>query len=120
MAQEKSLGGPGLPTPPAVVEGLVRAFGKDKIGETGYDLAATRCCTENEKAEARKRGQSLLYGEMLPDGVSKALHPSRLGQPLLGDGAVVLELGMGVPIVLSRMLVVVGEVKYEVQHEILS
>jgi len=112
MAQESSLGGPGLPTPPAVVEGLVRAFGKDKIGETGYDIAATRCCTENEKAEARKRGQSLLYGEMLPDGVSKALHPSRLGQPLIGDGATVLELGMGSGTVAAQIFLQCASVRH--------
>lgn len=112
MAQESSLGGPGLPTPPAVVEGLVRAFGKDKIGETGYDIAATRCCTENEKAEARKRGQSLLYGEMLPDGVSKALHPSRLGQPLIGDAATVLELGMGSGTVAAQIFLQCASVRH--------
>eukprot|EP00933_Yihiella_yeosuensis_P047493 TRINITY_DN4332_c0_g4_i1.p1 TRINITY_DN4332_c0_g4~~TRINITY_DN4332_c0_g4_i1.p1 ORF type:complete len:366 (+),score=46.47 TRINITY_DN4332_c0_g4_i1:36-1100(+) len=88
--------GPGLATPPSVLEGLVTAFG-DKIGETGYDIAASRCCSEMEKTQARTRGSSLLYGEMLPDGVSKALHPFRLGQPLLKEGAesMVMELGMG-------------------------
>jgi len=90
-----SAAGPSLPTPPEVVAKLIQAFGEKKIGETGYDLAATRCCSEAEKADAKKRGSSLLYGEMLPDGVSKALHISRLGQALCDSGAVVLELGMG-------------------------
>jgi len=84
----------GLPTPPAVLASLVKAFGTHKIGETGYDIAAARCCSEAEKSEARQRGSSLLYGEMLPDGVSKALHMDRLGGAL-ADGSVVLELGMG-------------------------
>ena len=53
-----------------------------------------RCLSEVEKREARERGSSLLYGEMLPDGVSKALEPSRLGQAIEKDSTV-LELGMG-------------------------
>lgn len=87
-------GGPAHPTPPGVLSRLVRAFGQEKVGETGYDLAATRCCSEEEKAAARRRGSSLLYGEMLPDGVTKALDVSRLGGSLQAK-SVVLELGMG-------------------------
>lgn len=90
---------PGLATPEEVVAGLVAAFGVDKVGETGYEIAAAKCCSDKEKAEARQRGSSLLYGELLPDGVSKALHPSRLGGALPPSGSyaagVVLELGMG-------------------------
>ncbi|CAJ1359203.1 unnamed protein product [Effrenium voratum] len=74
--------GATAPTPGPVLARLVKAFGQDKVGETGYDLAATRCCTEAEKSEARKRGSSLLYGEMLPDGVSKALQLTHLGPAL--------------------------------------
>ncbi|CAK9027042.1 unnamed protein product [Durusdinium trenchii] len=86
--------GPALPTPDQVLLRLVKAFGAEKVGETGYDLAATRCLSDAEKNEARRRGSSLLYGEMLPDGVSKALHVSRLGEALR-EGSMVLELGMG-------------------------
>eukprot|EP00913_Durusdinium_trenchii_P000404 g371.t1 len=85
---------PALPTPDQVLLRLVKAFGAEKVGETGYDLAATRCLSDAEKNEARRRGSSLLYGEMLPDGVSKALHVSRLGEALR-EGSMVLELGMG-------------------------
>jgi len=89
-----SVTGPALPTPKEVLCRLVKAFGAEKVGETGYDLAATRCLSEAEKSEARKKGSSLLYGEMLPDGVSKALHVSRLGAAL-GENSMILELGMG-------------------------
>jgi len=87
-------GVPCEPTPPAVVAKLTQAFGADKIGETGYEIAAARCCSDEEKAAARQRGSSLLYGELLPDGVSKALQPSWLGGAL-GPQSIVLELGMG-------------------------
>lgn len=86
--------GPGAPTPPEVLSGLVDAFGADKVGETGYDIAAAKCTSDLEKAEANLRGSSLLYGELLPDGVSKALSPGRLGEAARYNSTV-LELGMG-------------------------
>lgn len=85
---------PAVPTPPQVLAVLSAAFGSEMIGETGYRLAASTCTSDQEKAEARDRGNSLLYGELLPDGVSKMLLPSRLGGSLDRDAAV-LELGMG-------------------------
>mmetsp|Transcript_22741 Transcript_22741/g.64443 ORF Transcript_22741/g.64443 Transcript_22741/m.64443 type:complete len:352 (-) Transcript_22741:66-1121(-) len=89
--------GPRGPTPPEVLAGLQLAFGSDKVGETGYEIAAATCTSEAEKQEARERGSSLLYGELLPDGVSKALLPDWLGGALVhrGGGGLVLELGMG-------------------------
>jgi len=86
--------GPSVATPPEVLAALVQAFGADKVGETGYEIAAAACTSEEEKQQARTRGSSLLYGELLPDGVSKALTPERLGRAL-GRDAVLLELGMG-------------------------
>lgn len=85
---------PGVQTPQDVLSTLSHAFGGDLIGETGYDIAAAQCCTEAEKDVAKQRGNSLLYGELLPDGVSKALTPGRLGGALQGR-SIVLELGMG-------------------------
>jgi len=86
--------GPGVPTPPEVLSTLVQAFGA-QVGETGYEIAAAKCTSEAEKAEARERGSSLLYGELLPDGVSKVLQPTRLGGSLANGEGKVLELGMG-------------------------
>lgn len=88
---------PGEPTPPEVLSALALAYGTDGVGETGYDIAAARCCSDAEKAEARRTGSSLLYGELLPDGVSKALSSNELGQALdvAVGGSRVLELGMG-------------------------
>jgi len=84
-----------LKTLPNVLKTLVTAFGSE-VGETGYDISAAKCCSEEEKATARQRGSSLLYGELLPDGVSKALHSARLGAALCEDAnRFVLELGMG-------------------------
>mmetsp|Transcript_43389 Transcript_43389/g.80811 ORF Transcript_43389/g.80811 Transcript_43389/m.80811 type:complete len:388 (+) Transcript_43389:21-1184(+) len=89
-----SVYGPGASTPPEVLALLAEAFGADKIGETGYEIDAAKCCSEDERAQARQRGSSLLYGELLPDGVSKALHPSWLGAAL-AQNSTVLELGSG-------------------------
>lgn len=87
--------GPGVPTPPEVLLLLAEAFGAEKIGETGYEIAAAKCCTASEKSDAKESGLSLLYGELLPDGVSKVLLPSQLGGALPGTNSVVLELGAG-------------------------
>eukprot|EP00405_Crypthecodinium_cohnii_P021958 CAMPEP_0206472200 /NCGR_PEP_ID=MMETSP0324_2-20121206/32044_1 /ASSEMBLY_ACC=CAM_ASM_000836 /TAXON_ID=2866 /ORGANISM="Crypthecodinium cohnii, Strain Seligo" /LENGTH=354 /DNA_ID=CAMNT_0053946725 /DNA_START=294 /DNA_END=1355 /DNA_ORIENTATION=+ len=89
----------GFPTPPRVLEELQLAFGENLVGETGYDLAATRCCSDEEKSQAKERGSSLLYGELLPDGVTKAMSGERLGKRIQSSqanpGAIVLELGSG-------------------------
>jgi len=92
----------GEPTPPGVLRTMAAAFGDGLIGETGYEIAAAKCCSAAEKAEARQRGSSLLYGELLPDGVTKAMNRQRLGGALpsrppaaAAGGAVVLELGSG-------------------------
>jgi len=87
--------GPGAPTPPGVLAALEQAFGTDKVGETGYEIAAATCTSEAEKQEAKERGSSLLYGELLPAGVSKAMLPDRLGGALACGGKLLLELGMG-------------------------
>lgn len=85
----------GMPTPQWVLTDLVGAFGTE-VAETGYEISAAKCCSPEEKATAREQGSSLLYGEMLPDGVSKALHEKLLGGALAkGDNGSVLELGMG-------------------------
>merc|ERR1719446_1683539 len=75
--------GPGVSTPPEVLLILAEAFGADKIGETGYEIAAAKCCTDAEKADAKEAGSSLLYGELLPDGVSKVLTTEELGGSLV-------------------------------------
>eukprot|EP00929_Paragymnodinium_shiwhaense_P067242 TRINITY_DN33858_c0_g1_i1.p1 TRINITY_DN33858_c0_g1~~TRINITY_DN33858_c0_g1_i1.p1 ORF type:complete len:352 (-),score=72.18 TRINITY_DN33858_c0_g1_i1:141-1196(-) len=86
----------GLPTPEKIKATLVEAFGAEQIGETGYNISAAACCSEKEKEAAREAGTSLLYGELLPDGVSKALSPQHLGGALLENtNRAVLELGMG-------------------------
>lgn len=91
-----SAGGGGSPTPPEVLVALTKALGSDLVGEVGYEVAAAKCTSAEEKADALQRGSSLLYGELLPDGVSKALLPDYLGGSLWQkDGSYVLELGMG-------------------------
>jgi hypothetical protein len=88
--------GAGIPTPPSVVADLVAAFGSS-VGETGYEVEAAKCCLEQEKIEARQRGSSLLYGELLPDAVTKSLQATHLGGALSGNenNGLILELGMG-------------------------
>lgn len=94
--------GAGAPTPPDILLTLAEAFGAELVGETGYEIAAAKCTSASEKAKAQEDGLSLLYGEMLPDGVSKILLPHQLGGALpavngsgSSGGGLVLELGSG-------------------------
>ncbi len=71
---------------------LHEAYGR-RIQETGHKTLGHLCVTETDKEIARGARSSLLYGELLPRGINKALLPGRL------DGAragVIYELGMGV------------------------
>lgn len=118
--------GPGVQTPSEVLLTLAEAFGADYIGETGYEILAAKCTSDSEKAEARERGSSLLYGELLPDGVSKILLPAYLGGALQGadqgasGNSVVLELGAGSGKVALQIFLQRRDVKTVVGVELVS
>merc|ERR1719454_163479 len=83
-------------TPPHALSILHDAFGCTSVGQTGqeFELDASKT-TDEEKRSAKARGSSLLYGELLPQAVSKALSPERMGAGLSSGSARILELGMG-------------------------
>jgi len=118
--------GPGVQTQSEVLLLLAEAFGADYIGETGYEIAAAKCCSDSEKAQARERGSSLLYGELLPDGVSKVLLPPYLGGALRGadqgfsSNSCVLELGAGSGKVALQIFLQRRDVKTVVGVELVS
>jgi len=70
---------------------LHRAFGS-KIQETGHKTSGHLCVTEEDRNLARDSKGSLLYGELLPRGVNKALSPKHLRA---ASAHAVFDLGMG-------------------------
>lgn len=80
-------------TPESVLELLRDCYDDQTIGreptECNRDTRGHQVTTEEEK---RELGKDLLYGEMLPDGLSKAISDKRLN---VKDANLVLELGMG-------------------------
>eukprot|EP00638_Chattonella_subsalsa_P010550 CAMPEP_0117787184 /NCGR_PEP_ID=MMETSP0948-20121206/6252_1 /TAXON_ID=44440 /ORGANISM="Chattonella subsalsa, Strain CCMP2191" /LENGTH=405 /DNA_ID=CAMNT_0005616281 /DNA_START=171 /DNA_END=1385 /DNA_ORIENTATION=- len=63
-----------------------------KAQETGHKTAGHLCVTEEDRSIAKKTKGSLLYGELLPRGVNKALGPNYLNA---AKAKVVYDLGMG-------------------------
>jgi hypothetical protein len=70
---------------------LVRAYG-GKVLETGHKTVGHLCLTESDKAIAKELKGSLLYGELLPRGVNKALGVDYIDS---SKASVVYDLGMG-------------------------
>lgn len=64
-----------------------------KIQETGHKTQGHLCVTDSDRALAEDAHSSLLYGELLPRGINKALGALRLRG---AEAAVVYELGMGI------------------------
>lgn len=64
-----------------------------RIQETGHKTQGHLCVTEEDKALAKDAKSSLLYGELLPRGINKAMVQERLCG---ADAKVVYELGMGI------------------------
>mmetsp|Transcript_109 Transcript_109/g.514 ORF Transcript_109/g.514 Transcript_109/m.514 type:complete len:657 (-) Transcript_109:452-2422(-) len=60
--------------------------------ETGHKTSGHLCITSNDKDKASASGSCLLYGELLPRGVNKALGPNRLRAKAR---SVLIDLGMG-------------------------
>ena len=65
---------------------------EDDFGKTGYLTQGHRSVTGADVTSAFESGSNLLYGELLPDGVSKALGAGYLAA---ASADTALELGMG-------------------------
>ncbi|CAN0342320.1 unnamed protein product, partial [Phaeothamnion confervicola] len=63
-----------------------------RIQETGHKTVGHLCVTESDRSAAREARGSLLYGELLPRGVNKAMGPRHLNASAVRS---VFDLGMG-------------------------
>eukprot|EP00903_Cladosiphon_okamuranus_P012104 g11358.t1 len=70
---------------------LHRAYGC-RVQETGHKTVGHTCVTDRDKVAAREVKGSLLYGELLPRGVNKAMGPRHLNAP---KASTIYDLGMG-------------------------
>jgi len=92
----------GLPEPWTFAEDLSLAFAKaqstlhecygGRVQETGHKTLGHTCVTEEDKRSACENHGSLLYGELLPRGVNKALDERHLDAR---RAATLFDLGMG-------------------------
>lgn len=70
---------------------LFKIYG-NSVQETGHKTRGHTCLTDHDRVLAQDTKGSLLYGELLPRGVNKALGPGRLGAH---NASVLFDLGMG-------------------------
>jgi hypothetical protein len=77
----------------SVLAALAAAYGSEGAGEVGHGLAGHRCVTPEELEAAHAQQSSLLYGELLPAGVQRALDDGHLQ---CASAATLVDLGSGV------------------------
>lgn len=77
-------------TLPECLNAMRLAYGKE-TRQTGYTDGHT-CIVDSDKSRASEAGASLLYGEVLPEGVLKLMDEHHLRA---GAGKVLFDLGMG-------------------------
>lgn len=70
---------------------LYHVYGR-RMQETGHKTSGHLCITAEDKDSASSTGGCLLYGELLPRGVNKALGPARLDA---ASSKTLVDLGMG-------------------------
>uniref|UniRef100_A0A6U4GL22 C2H2-type domain-containing protein n=1 Tax=Phaeomonas parva TaxID=124430 RepID=A0A6U4GL22_9STRA len=70
---------------------LYHIYGR-RVQETGHKTSGHVCITMNDKEQANAAYSCLLYGELLPRGVNKALSPARLHAK---TRTTLIDLGMG-------------------------
>ncbi|CAM9659186.1 unnamed protein product, partial [Heterosigma akashiwo] len=76
----------------AHAQSVLQKVYEGRAQETGHKTAGHLCVTEEDRALAKQSKGSLLYGELLPRGVNKALGRGCLNA---ADARVVYDLGMG-------------------------
>ncbi|CAE8607957.1 unnamed protein product, partial [Polarella glacialis] len=81
----------------SVNELLTVAYGSEELGRTGHHLAGHEVVGAEDVASVVETGQgsSLLYGELLPDGVSQLMEAFFVNRPDACRAGSLLELGMG-------------------------
>lgn len=91
-----------------------RAYG-NRIQETGHKTRGHLCVTETDRVLAQDAQSSLLYGELLPRGINKALGDMRLRG---SEAEVVFELGMGIgKVAMQVFLQFSGQTVTEIETE---
>jgi hypothetical protein len=80
-------------TPPGVLALLRQAYGDAQIGALDEKLKGFKLLAADSSIEQNEEVFDLTYGEMLPQGVSKALGPERLVPST--QARILLDLGMG-------------------------
>jgi len=79
------------------------------IQETGHKTRGHVCLTENDRENAKNHGGSLLYGELLPRGVNKALGVNHLNA---AQQTSLFDLGMGTGKVVIQAFLQYRNLKY--------
>ena len=87
---------------------LFKIYG-NSIQETGHLTRGHVCLTDSDRRNAVQVKSSLLYGELLPRGVNKALGGSRLAA---GSASVLFDLGMGTGKVLIQAFLQFKNLRY--------
>lgn len=87
---------------------LFKIYG-NSIQETGHLTKGHICLTENDRKNAIAVKGSLLYGELLPRGVNKALGSARMAA---NNAAVLFDLGMGTGKVLIQAFLQFKNLRY--------
>jgi hypothetical protein len=85
-----------------------RLYG-NKIQETGHRTEGHMCVTEEDRHLARHNKGSLLYGELLPRGVNRALDSRHLDSH---NGESLFDLGMGTGKVVLQVFMQCPHLKY--------
>lgn len=82
---------------PPVDELLRSAYGADELGKTGHHLAGHVVIHDADVSSlvAKGQGSSLLYGELLPEGVVKLMEVLFSHREAMESSGPLLELGMG-------------------------
>ena len=95
---------------------LFKIYG-NSIQETGHLTRGHVCLTDSDRRNAVQVKSSLLYGELLPRGVNKALGSSRLAA---GSASVLFDLGMGTGKVLIQAFLQFKNLRYAYGVELSS
>lgn len=78
----------------AIAQSIIHRIYGNKIQETGHRTKGHLCVTDDDRKHANSTRGSLLYGELLPRGVNRALDSKHL-HALKREHKSLLDLGMG-------------------------
>jgi hypothetical protein len=78
----------------AIAQSIMHRIYGNKIQETGHRTTGHLCVTDDDRKHANSTRGSLLYGELLPRGVNRALDSRHLSALRMSQKSL-LDLGMG-------------------------